>query len=71
MVPADSYKASPTSQYSGYFHFAIFYVYGSITLYGGTFQILPLKITKLQKSYNPNKSVNSLVWALSFSLATT
>ncbi len=71
MVPLDSHKASPTSRYSGYFHFTIFYVYGTITLYCLTFQKVPLEIIKLQKSYNPKKSVNFLVWALPRSLATT
>jgi hypothetical protein len=71
MVPLDSYKASPTSQYSGYLHFTIFYVYGIITLYDGTFQNLPLEIIKLQKSYNPSNALTMLVWALPRSLATT
>jgi len=38
MVLADSYKASPTSQYSGYRYNNQAYANGTITLYGSTFQ---------------------------------
>jgi hypothetical protein len=42
MVPADSHKASPTSRYSGYHYHVKTYVYGTVTLYGLTFQKVQL-----------------------------
>ena len=38
MVLADSRKASPTPRYSGYYPDIKTYAYGTITLYGITFQ---------------------------------
>ena len=44
MVPADSHRASPTPRYSGG-HYTIYLdIYGTVTLYGLTFQKILFKI---------------------------
>ena len=48
------------------------FVYGTITLYGLTFQTVPLpNFLAITGSYNPTEAGTSLVWALPRSLATT
>ena len=48
------------------------YVYRTITVYGRTFQNVPLheQIT-YERSYNPDDAVTTSVWALPRSIATT
>ena len=43
MVLADSRKASPTPRYSGYPPEYTVYLYGTITPYGTSFQMLPIR----------------------------
>ena len=48
------------------------YLYRTITVYGQTFQIVPVQnIYTYCCSYTPNIAVTILVWALSISIATT
>ena len=44
MVPVDSGRIPPVPPYSGYCSSSIFYMYATITLYGSTFQKIPLEI---------------------------
>ena len=47
-------------------------MYESFTLYGATFQMLPLTmIHTISRSYNPEDAETSTVWANPRSLATT
>lgn len=46
MVPADSRKISRVPRYSGYYLVYHTYMYGIITLYDATFQMLPFRIYK-------------------------
>ena len=47
-------------------------VYGTITVYGSTFQrILLIKCLAISWSYNPTHAVTWVVWAIPRSLATT
>ena len=46
--------------------------YGTVTLFGGTFQNLLVPSTRsFENSYNPATAVTAAVWALSISIATT
>ena len=45
--------------------------YGAVTLYGVSFQILPVRRRLVLWSYDPGFSVTNPVWALPISLATT
>ena len=47
------------------------YQYGAVTLYGVSFQILPVNRRLVLWSYNPGIAVTTPVWALPISLATT
>ena len=47
------------------------YRYGAVTLFGVSFQILPVTCRFVLWSYNPGIAVTIPVWALPFSLATT
>ena len=58
MVPADSHKASPTSRYSGYHYHCNAYVYGTITLYGSSFQKIQLQITDHVVVLQPRHCLN-------------
>jgi hypothetical protein len=50
----------------------IYFVYGTITLYGTTFQkFSTIKPKSILQSYNPNNAETLLVWAIPCSLATT
>jgi hypothetical protein len=72
MVPADSHRASPTPRYSGYCYLSKLYVYGTITLYGPTFQLCSTSfLNRISQSYNPAIAVTITVWAVPRSLATT
>ena len=52
--------------------YLLIYVYRTITVYGRTFQNVPLheQIT-YERSYNPDDAVTTSVWALPRSIATT
>ena len=45
--------------------------YGTVTRYGVSFQILPVRRRLILWSYNPGLAVTTPVWALPISLATT
>ena len=47
------------------------YQYGTVTPYGVSFQILPVRCRFILWSYNPGVAVTTPVWALPISLATT
>ena len=47
------------------------YQYGTVTPYGVSFQILPVRRRFALQSYNPEVAVTTTVWALPISLATT
>ena len=48
------------------------FAYQTVTVYGRTFQIVPLTLLATTAwSYNPMDAVTSVVWALPRSLATT
>jgi hypothetical protein len=53
MVPADSRKISLVPRYSGYYQIVIISIYGAITVYGSTFQMIQFDITLIMQSYNP------------------
>ena len=72
MVPADSRRIPRAPRYSGCRYASYRFVYAPLTLYGGTFQNLPLTILlAMSRSYYPSEAGTSLVWALPRSLATT
>ena len=72
MVPADSRRIPRAPRYSGYRYASHRFVYASFTLYGATFQRLPLTIfLATARSYNPAEAGTSAVWATPRSLATT
>ena len=72
MVPADSHRIPRVPRYSGYHYASYGFVYGPITFYGATFQMLPLTIFLATAwSYNPDNAETMSVWALPRSLATT
>ena len=72
MVPADSRRIPRAPRYSGYRYASSRFVYGPVTLYGPTFQKVPLtRFLATARSYNPRYAVTYLVWALPRSLATT
>ena len=72
MVPADSRRIPRAPRYSGYHYASSDFVYRTITVYGGTFQTLPLaRYLAISWSYNPMDAVTSMVWANPRSLATT
>ena len=47
------------------------YQYGAVTLYGVSFQILPVRCRIILWSYDPGVASTTPVWALPISLATT
>ena len=48
------------------------YLYRTITVYGRTFQIVPvLVMITFERSYNPDIAVTTSVWAIPRSIATT
>ena len=54
MVPADSRRITRVPRYSGYHYAKRLFEYGTITLYGGPFQNLPLdSLNTMTWSYNP------------------
>ena len=72
MVPADSHRISRVPRYSGLRYASYDFAYGTFTLCGATFQMLPLVIFHaMSRSYNPTEAGTSVVWALPRSLATT
>ena len=71
MVPVDSVQVSRDWTYSGASTVCLAFVYGTVTLCGEPFQVLPLAIhNQILKSYNPAEET-SAVWALPISLAAT
>ena len=71
MVPVDSVQVSRDWTYSGASTVCLAFVYGTVTLCGEPFQVLPLAIhNQILKSYNPAEET-SAVWALPLSLAAT
>ena len=72
MVPADSRRIPRAPRYSGYRYASCRFVYASFTLYGGTFQNLPLTaLLATSRSYYPDRAGTLSVWAAPRSLATT
>ena len=72
MVPADSHRIPRVPRYSGYRYARTGYVYRAVTLYGRTFQSVPLTcFAATARSYNPVAASTAAVWALPRSLATT
>ena len=72
MVPADSRRIPRAPRYSGLRYASYRFVYAPLTLYGGTFQNLPLTIIlATSRSYYPREAGTSRVWAPPRSLATT
>ena len=72
MGPPDSHRISRVPRYSGYRYASHDFVYWPITIYGETFQILPLVMgLAISRPYNPIHAVTRMVWALPRSLATT
>ena len=52
--------------------YIIYFVYGTLTLYCGPFQITStINYKSILQSYNPKVAVTTLVWAVARSLATT
>jgi hypothetical protein len=72
MVPVDSVRVSRDPTYSGILLGAeLCFVYGTVTLCGLAFQLLPLHYQRpLCRSYNPERETLS-VWAVPVSLAAT
>ena len=72
MVPADSRRIPRAPRYSGCRCASSRCVYGPVTLYGRSFQSVPLtRCHAVSRSYNPCGAVTPKVWALPRSLATT
>ena len=72
MVPADSRRIPRAPRYSGYRYASARFVYQTVTVYGRTFQIVPLtSFLATARSYNPTHAVTWVVWAIPRSLATT
>ena len=72
MVPADSRRIPRAPRYSGYRKLRNPFAEGAITLYGRTFQNVPLRIPQtVMRSYNPARAGTRAVWAVPRSLATT
>ena len=72
MVPVDSVRVSRDPTYSGILlGVELCFVYGTVTLCGLAFQLLPLHYQRpLCRSYNPERETLS-VWAIPVSLAAT
>ena len=72
MVPVDSVRVSRDPTYSGILlSVELCFVYGTVTLCGLAFQLLPLHYQRpLCRSYNPERETLS-VWAIPVSLAAT
>ena len=69
MVPADSRRISRVPRYSGYCYASYGFAYRTITVYGRSFQSVPLAIVHaMPQSYNPRPAVTGRVWALPRSL---
>ena len=72
MGPADSRRITRVPRYSGYRYASRRFAYRTITVYGVTFQTLPLTThLAMARSYYPREAGTSLVWAIPLSLATT
>ena len=72
MVPADSRRIPRAPRYSGCRYALPRFAYVSLTLFGRTFQTVPLAgLRAITRSYNPGHAVTRPVWALPRSLATT
>ncbi len=72
MVPAGSRRIPRAPRYSGYHYASSDLVYRTVTVYGRTFQIVPLiRVLARAWSYNPIHAVTWMVWANPRSLATT
>ena len=72
MGPPDSHRISRVPRYSGFRYASHDFVYWPITIYGESFQILPLVMClAMSRPYNPIHAVTRMVWALPRSLATT
>ena len=72
MVPADSRRIPRAPRYSGYRYASCRFAYRTVTVYGATFQRLPLTTClAMSRSYNPAEAGTSAVWADPRSLATT
>ena len=72
MVPADSRRIPRAPRYSGYRYASSRFVYQTVTVYGWTFQTIPLTgLLAMSRSYNPSHAVTWKVWATPRSLATT
>jgi hypothetical protein len=71
MVPPNSEGIPPVPTYSGSCYVDIFYIYGTITLYGWLSQAIQLPMSPNKQSYNPTRAVTQMVWANPCSLATT
>ena len=72
MVPADSRRIPRAPRYSGYRYASCRFAYRTVTVYGATFQRLPLTTClAITRSYYPAEAGTSAVWALPRSLATT
>jgi hypothetical protein len=70
MVPVDSDRVSPAPPYSGYPSSITDFAYGTFTPFGRLFQTVLLAIDRIVQVLQP-QDVNTLVWALPRSLATT
>ena len=58
MVPADSRRISRVPRYSGYCYASHGFAYRTITVYGRSFQSVPLAIVHaMPQSYNPRPAV--------------
>ena len=72
MVPPDSYRVSRAPHYSGscYDLYPVTHT-GLSPSMAKLSSLFRFPVQSISQSYNPNKSVNSLVWALARSLAAT
>jgi hypothetical protein len=70
MVLVDSHRVLRALWYSGASRLVSLFAYGSITLYGGLFQSLLLRLLRHIDVLQP-RSIAGLVWADSVSFATT
>ena len=71
MVLADSSRISPVPPYSGYPNYSKTYRYGTITLYGPTFQLCSHSFQLRTSGPTTPQHQYTKVWALPRSLATT
>ena len=59
MVPPDSMGVSPAPTYSGTLALIITYLYGTVTLYGSSFQTIPVHNYSIIEVLQPQSSRNS------------